>query len=253
MFLSGVPEFLPWVWVLLVAAAFLIGVSKTALPGVATISIAIMASVMDAKTSTGVMLMLLIVGDMFAIWTFWKDANWRALVRLIPAVVVGLLLGVLFLAVIDDAWVKKVIGVILLSVVLFTLLRGRKTRGVERSKVTQRVEAASYGTLAGFTTTVANAGGPAMTMYFWAMKFEVKEFLGTAAWFFMMVNLAKLPFLVGLGIITWSSVQLDLLLIPAVVIGAFVGRIFTGRMSQAFFDRLVIILTILGSLYLIIF
>ena len=96
---------------------------------------------------------------------------------------------------------KRTIGVILLAVIAITLLR-RRMSGPVADERPAPVAAATYGTLGGFTTMVANAAGPVMSMYFLASRFPVKEFLGTAAWFFAIVNLAKVPFSIGLGLIT---------------------------------------------------
>ena len=98
---------------------------------------------------------------------------------------------------------------------------------------------------------VANAAGPVMAMYFLAARFEVKAFLGTAAWFFAIVNIAKLPFSIGLGLITPPGLVIVAVLIPVVVAGAFAGRAIANRIPQRLFDRLVIIVTIIGALYLL--
>lgn len=88
-------------------------------------------------------------------------------------------------------------------------------------------------------------------MYFIAARFEVKAFLGTAAWFFAIVNVAKLPFSIGLGLITPPGLVIVAVLLPAVVAGAFAGRAIAYRIPQRRFDRLVIALTIAGAIYLL--
>jgi uncharacterized membrane protein YfcA len=234
-------------WVLLVIAAVIVGISKTALPGAATISVAIFAGVLPSRASTATLLLLLIVGDVFALWAYHRHADWRTLLRLAPAVVVGLLVGVAFLAIADDGWVRRVIGVILLVVVAFTLWQRRGGDIVEP----RRSVAVAYGSLGGFTTMVANAGGPVMSMYFLAARFPVKAFLGTAAWFFALVNLAKVPFSIGLGLLTTHAVLIDLVLVPAVLVGAFAGRRIADRIDQSLFERIVIVLTVVGAAYLL--
>jgi len=131
-----------------------------------------------------------------------------------------------------------------------TLWRRRRT--AEQEVRTGRIAAATYGTLGGFTTMVANAGGPVMTMYFLAARFPMRAFLGTTAWFFAGINLAKLPFSIGLGLIQVPTLLIDLVLIPAVVVGAFLGRALLDRLDQRTFERIVIVLTIVGALYLLI-
>lgn len=245
------PELTWAAWALLGLASLVIGLSKTALPGAGTVAVAIFAAMLPARQSTGTILLLLIVADLFAVITYRRHVNWRALLRLAPAVAVGILLGVVFLAVADDSWVKRTIGVLLIAVIAITLLRRRMGAPVQDAGP-HRIAAATYGTLGGFTTMVANAAGPVMSMYFLASRFPVKEFLGTAAWFFAIVNLGKVPFSIGLGLITAPGLLIDLLLVPFVVAGALVGRRLAGRLNQTLFERLVIVFTIVGALYLLV-
>ena len=245
------PDLAWFAWALLAVAALVVGLSKTAVPGAGTVAVAIFAAVLPAKQSTGTILLLLIVADIFAVVTYRRYTNWRALLRLAPAVLAGILVGVFFLAVATDAWVKRTIGVILLAVIALTLFR-RRFGGPVAETGPHRVAAATYGTLGGFTTMVANAAGPVMSMYFLAARFPVKEFLGTAAWFFAIVNLSKVPFSIGLGLITPQGLLVDLVLVPLVVGGAFFGRWLAGRLNQTVFERLVIVFTIVGAVYLLI-
>lgn len=236
----------PWAWALLALGALIAGLGKTATPGSGTLVVAIMASVLPARTSTAVTLLLFIVGDIFALIAYRRHAHWRTLLRLAPAVVAGLVVGFLFLAWSDDALVRRTIAVILLTMIAITLWRRHRSRTASGP-----LAAAGYGTLAGFTTMVANAGGPVMSMYFLATRTPVKVFLGTSAWFFAIVNLVKVPFLAGIGLITPGVLLLDLVLAPMVVLGALIGIRLAGRMPQLLFDRLVIVLTVLGSVYLL--
>lgn len=242
------PDLTVLAWAVLAVAAVSIGLAKTAVPGAGTLAVAMAAAVLPAKQSTGAILLLLIVGDMFALWMYRRHAQWRTLLGLAPAVLLGLLAGVAFLAVADDAGVRRVIGVVLLAVIALTLWRRRHAADHVRGGP---VAAAAYGALSGFTTMVANAAGPVMSMYFLAARFEVKVFLGTAAWFFAVVNLAKVPFAIALGLIDGETLVIDALLVPLVVAGAFVGRAIAARIPQRLFDRLVIVLTIVGAVYLL--
>lgn len=245
------PELMWFGWALLGLAALIVGLSKTAVPGAGTVAVAIFAAVLPARQSTGTILLLLIVADMFAVVAYRRFTNWGTLLRLAPAVIAGILVGVVFLFFADDAWVKRTIGVILLVVIAITLFRRRMTAPVGDAGP-HRLAAATYGTLSGFTTMVANAAGPVMSMYFLAMRFPVKEFLGTAAWFFAIVNISKLPFSIGLGLITVPGLLVDLVLVPLVIGGALFGRWLAGRLNQVVFERLVITFTVIGAIYLLI-
>ena len=245
------PDLSVLAWAALVIGACVIGLSKAALPGAATLAVALFAAVLPARQSTGTILLLLIVGDVFALLAYRRHADVRTLLRLAPAVVAGLVVGAVFLAFASDAWVRRMIAVILLAVVAVTLVRRRLKGEGEPGRHAHRVAAAVYGSLGGFTTMVANAAGPVMSMYFIAGKFPVKAFLGTTAWFFAIVNIAKLPFSIGLGLITPQGVLIDVVLVPVVVAAALFGRWIAGRISQRVFERVVIVLTVAGALYLL--
>lgn len=234
-------------WVALAIGAMIVGVSKTGLPGANTLGIALFAAVLPAKESTGAMLLLLILGDVMALSLYRRHADWKAIVRLAPSVIAGLIVGAAFLALVGDAWVKRSIGILLILLVLLTLWRRRGTE-VKPG----RGSAIAYGSLGGFTTMVANAGGPPMSMYFLASRFSVNTFLGTAAWFFAIINIVKLPISIGLGIITTQTLWIDLMLVVPVLVGAALGRYIVKRLSQKTFDTIVIVLTLVGAAYLIV-
>lgn len=225
------------------------GLSKAALPGAGTVAVALFAAVLPARESTGTILLLLIVGDAFALVSYRRHADWRTIARMAPAVVVGLVGGAVFLGFASDVVVRMTIGILLLLVVAVTLWRRRS--GPTATVAESRVAAGVYGGLGGFTTMVANAAGPVMSMYFLAARFPVQAFLGTSAWFFAIVNVAKLPFSIGLGLLTPGGLLTALVLVPVVVASAFVGRAIARRIDQRLFDRIVIGLTIAGSVYLL--
>ncbi len=240
-------------WALLGLAALTIGISKTALPGGSILAIALFATVLPARTSTAAMLLLLMVGDVFALIVYRRHAHWPTLLRLAPAVVAGLLAGFAFLALAGDGIVRRAIGVILLAMIAVTLWRRWRQNRSETAPQPRGgiVLASTYGTLGGFTTMVANAGGPVMSMYFLATRTPVQVFLGTSAWFFAIINLAKVPFLAGLGLFPAPVLLMDAALAPLVVVGALAGIALAKRLDQRLFDRIVIALTVAGAVYLL--
>ncbi|MHA5052121.1 sulfite exporter TauE/SafE family protein [Streptomyces sp. SD15] len=246
-----------WEFAALAAAALLVGFSKTAVSGANTVSLAIFAAVLPARASTGVLLPVLIVGDVLAVLTYRRHAHWPTLWRLFPAVAAGVVLGTLFLMWADDGTVRTSIGAILLLMAAVTLWRRRvaaKEAEEEPDSVTTpagRVKARSYGVLGGFTTMVANAGGPVMSMYLLSAGFRKLGFLGTSAFFFLIVNVSKVPFSVGLGLIDGHSLLLDAALAVFVVPGAFLGKWAVNRINQLLFERLVIGATVLGGVQLL--
>ncbi|MEU0450752.1 sulfite exporter TauE/SafE family protein [Streptomyces tendae] len=244
-----------WEFAALAFAALLVGFSKTAVSGANTVSLAIFAAVLPARASTGILLPVLIAGDVLAVLTYRRHAHWPTLWRLFPAVGVGVVVGTLFLVWADDAVVRTSIGVILLFMAGVTVWRRRRADAAEQpdevTSRTGRVKARSHGVLGGFTTMVANAGGPVMSMYLLSAGFRKLGFLGTSAFFFLIVNVSKLPFSAGLGLIDGHSLLLDAVLVVFVVPGAFLGKWAVNRINQRLFERLVIAATVVGGLQLL--
>ncbi|MHC5264484.1 sulfite exporter TauE/SafE family protein [Streptomyces sp. UC4497] len=246
----------PWEFSALAAAAMVVGFSKTAVSGANTVSLAVFAAILPARASTGVLLPILICGDILAVLTYRRHAHWPTLWRLFPAVGAGVVLGTVFLGFAGDGAVRMSIGVILLVMAGVTVWRRKQAAAAAaESESTQtraaRVKAGSYGVLGGFTTMVANAGGPVMSMYLLSAGFKKLGFLGTSAWFFLIVNSAKVPFSVGLGLIDGRSLLLDAALCLFVVPGAIIGKACVNRINQRLFEQLVIAATVLGGLQLL--
>lgn len=237
----------------LAIGAVLVGFAKTAISGVGAISVALFAAVLMAKSSTGALLPLLLVGDLVAVRTYRRHADWATLLRLFPSVAMGVLIGAVFVARVDDTAMRRTIGVLLLGLVAVHL--AQRQFGGDAPEVPSRRRrhgvALVFGLLAGFTTMVANAGGPVMSIYLLSSGAGMMGFLGTTAWFFFLVNAFKVPFSVGLGLISAGSLGLDAVLIPAVLAGAFVGRRVVRGLDQILFDRLVIVFTVVSSLNLV--
>ncbi|MFD5451868.1 sulfite exporter TauE/SafE family protein [Streptomyces sp. NPDC003470] len=244
-----------WEFAALAFAALLVGFSKTAVSGANTVSLAIFAAVLPARASTGVLLPVLIAGDVLAVLTYRRHAHWPTLWRLFPAVGVGVVVGTVFLVWADDAVVRTSIGAILLFMAGVTVWRRRRSDAAgQPDAITSRagrIKARSYGVLGGFTTMVANAGGPVMSLYLLSAGFRKLGFLGTSAFFFLIVNVSKLPFSAGLGLIDGRSLLLDAALVVFVVPGAFLGKWAVNRINQRLFEQLVIAATVVGGLQLL--
>ncbi|MBC3762900.1 TSUP family transporter [Quadrisphaera oryzae] len=255
----------PLDWALLALGGLIIGFSKTAFSGLGTLVAVVFALVLPTRASTGAIVPLLIVGDVIAVSLYRRHADWKLLVRLLPYLIGGLLLGVVFLDSVDDGALRRFLGVLLLvlaAVQLRSLLRpaapteepgvvtapsGPETWGPLRRRTT----AALAGGGAGFATMVANAAGPISSMYLLVMRVSKMAFVGTAAWLYAIVNVTKVPFSVQLGFINPQSLLLDLLLVPALLVGAFVGVKVLRRVPQQLFTHLTLVLTAASAVALL--
>jgi uncharacterized protein len=236
-------------WTVLVSAALLVGFAKTAIGGIGAVATSLFAVVLPARESTGALLPLLISGDVIAVASYRRHADWPLLLRLFPSVAAGVAVGAVFVAEVDDTAMRRTIGAVLILLVVLTLVRRRLTRAA--LPVTGRAVSWTFGLLAGFTTMVANAAGPVMSIYLLAAGADMMAFLGTGAWFFFAVNLFKVPFSLALGLIDFGSVRLDAQLLPAVVVGAVVGRLVVRRLDQNVFENLVLLFTVVGGVNLL--
>ena len=245
-----------WTWVPMVIAALIVGIAKTSFGGLGSIAVALLAFVMPTKESTAAALLLLIVGDIVAVLRYRSNADWGLLKGLLPAVVPGLLLGAVFIWAVDDLVLRRSIGALLLVSVLVQLttkLRAPKSRQLsDDNHRPPRALTIGAGMAAGFTTMAANAAGPVTALYLQLSRVDKMRFLGTSAWFYFIVNLSKVPLAVGIGTVTGRSLLFDLILLPAIVLGALSGRAIVARIRPAVFERLVIALTVVGAINLLI-
>ena len=247
------PELEPWGWAAIIAAALFVGIGKTALPGIVTISVALFAAVLPARESTAALLILLLVGDIIAIRLYAKHADWAILKKLIPSVVIGVALGAAFVYQVSDEVMRRSIGIILLVLTGLTLLLMRTgTAEAIKELFARRSVRSAYGSLGGFTTMAANSGGPVMNLYFIASGFDMRRFLGTQAWFFFLVNVIKVPFSTGIGLMTPQVLGTAAILVPIVIIGAVIGRLIIHHINQKAFNAIIISLTIVSAIYLLV-
>ncbi len=243
-----------WPWILAAAASFGIGLSKTGIAGLGILVVAVFASVLPTRSSVGVVLPILLAADVVAVTAFRRHVVWAQLWRLFPWAAVGVVLGYFAMGRINDQQTEKLIGVIMLAMIVVHLVqrhRASRQTDLEASLPHTLWFAASMGILAGFTTMVANAAGPVMILFLLAMSLPKMEFIGTAAWFFLTVNLFKVPFSYHLGLITPASLGLVVQLAPFAVAGALCGRMLLRHIDQKLFENAALVLTVIAGLRLL--
>jgi uncharacterized membrane protein YfcA len=230
-------------------AGLLIGLAKAGVAGLGIAVVPLMAEVFGAKPSVGIVLPILITGDIFALVVYRRFAAWKVILRLFPFALAGILGGVFFLDMIDSSLLKRLMGGVVLGLIGLKVFVAPRLTNPPKTATTV---APLIGIVAGITTAMANAAGPLMTVYFLWMGLEKKTFIGTAAWFFFVVNLTKVPFLVGIDLITLQSLRFSLVAVPFVVLGGFGGVWLLKRISQRIFEYAVTLLAIAGAVKLLI-
>jgi len=237
------PDLSVTAWVVVALCAVMVGASKTGIPGIGILAVPLMALVIEpAKRSVGTLLGILILADVFAIVYHRRNARWGHVARLLPAAVAGIIAAYFGLKALGDKeHLKPVIGGIVLAMLAVNFWRTR-TRGTEARIPRQWWFAVGLGFLAGLTTMMANAAGPVMIIYLLAMQLDKVRFVGTAAWFFFIVNWLKVPFSASLEMMTLDSVKVDLLMLPFIAAGALAGVYLLRRIPQKAFEVVVQVL-----------
>jgi uncharacterized membrane protein YfcA len=237
-------------WLLVGVGALLIGISKTGVPGMGILVVPLMAMVFPAKASTGVILPMLICADVFAVAYYRRHAVWPHLLRLIPWALAGIVIGWYLMGKVSDSQLKPVIAVIVLIMLGLHYVRQFLTTH-ETPIPTQWYFAAFLGLAAGITTMLANAAGPIMIIYLLAMRLPKQEFLGTGAWYYLLLNCVKVPFSYDRGLITPESFHLNLIMFPLITIGALAGIYFARQIPQKAFNITVQILAAAAAIHML--
>ena len=228
------------------SAALLLGIAKSGIKGLAILIVTGLALVYGAKESTGILMPLLICGDILAVIYYKRHVKWIYLIKLLPWMVAGVLVGVVLGKDLpEDLFKSGMAVIILISVAMMYYWERKKDR-----KVPNHLSfAALMGMMAGFTTMVGNLAGVFSNIYFLAIKLPKNEFIGTAAWLFFIINLFKVPFHIwSWGTINLASFQISLSLIPAVILGFVFGVSIVKKIKNDRYRQLILLLTGLGGL-----
>lgn len=233
--------------IIVIAAAFCCGFAKTGIATLGVFNAVLMMQAFPAKESVGMLLPMLIAADIAAVIVYRRHVLWRHLLPLLPWVLAGIAGGYMLLSAIDDALLRRFLGCMLLALVGIQLLK-EYGRGGFRLPVPEAASfTAAMGVLAGFATTVGNVSGIVMSMYLLGKKLQKEVFVGTGAWFYLTVNLIKLPFFLDLNMITERSLRINLWLLPAIAAGICAGVYVLPRVKQSQFQFAVLILGAAGA------
>ncbi|WP_200978628.1 sulfite exporter TauE/SafE family protein [Echinicola sp. 20G] len=249
MLLSIISEINTTSWILSFLAAFVIGLSKAGIKGIAIINVTFMAIAFEAKQSTGIVLPLLIVADVFAAIYYNRHTQWKYVGKFLPWMILGIFLGSWVGMDLPEQTFK--IGMVIIIFLVLALIVWWDQKKV-KTVPTHWAFASSVGTLAGFTTMVGNLAGPISNIYFLAMRLPKNQFIGTAAWLFMIINVFKLPFHFFVWhTITKESLLLDAKLIPGIILGFVLGIKLVKMINEAFFRKMILVLTALGAIIIL--
>lgn len=237
-------------WSLVIVAAFMVGLSKSGVNGVMMLVIPILANVFGGKESTGILLPLLVAGDIFAVGYYRKHANWNDIRKLLPWTLGGLAVGAVVGNYINDRQFKLLMAsIIIICLGILIYIENRRDKTVPKSHLIS----VTAGMAAGFSTMIGNAAGPIFSVYLLARGFKKYDFMGTSAWFFLIINLTKVP----LQVFVWRNVDASsfltaALMLPAIALGAFLGSRIIRKFNEKFFRYFIIILTAISAVRLLV-
>jgi len=239
-------------WLLALFGAFSLGFSKTGFPGLAMVNVLILAELFGAKASVGMIVPMLIVCDLTVYPLFRRYSSWKEVWPLLPPTFVGLIAGYFLLDYVTESTARKGIGAIILLMLVLQL--GRFRLGQVLGRLTQSVGFMWVsGFLIGSSTIMANAAGPVFSIYALVEKMAKETFLGVGARCFLVVNLIKLPMVANLELVDVKSLRVNLLVLPALFAGIFIGRKVIQIIPQRSFEILLYIFSAIAGIRLFFF
>ena len=236
-------------WILLFVCALLIGMSKTGIQGITLLAIPLMAINFGAKASTGLILPMLCFSDLIAVFYYRRMAEWKYIIKLLPAAVIGFFLAIAVDKMIPADGFSKLMAVCIFMGIIVMLWNEKK--GKDSRMFSSWWYAPLFGLMGGFTTMIGNAAGPVMSVYLLSMRLPKYSFVGTSAWFFLVVNYLKLPLQIFVWEnISYASIVLNIISIPFMVIGAIIGVYLVKKIPEKSYRIFIIIVTILSTVVL---
>lgn len=238
-------------WLVISLAALSIGMSKTGVQGIMLMIVPLMAMAFGAKESTGVILPMLCMADIIAVAYYKRIADWKIVARLLPTAILGFFLAIGVDNMIPGGQFRQLMGwtlMLALAVMIWSEIFGKENRWMKKWWY-----AAIFGLLGGFTTMIGNAAGPVMSVYLLSMRKEKMEYIGINAWFFLVVNLLKVPLQAFVwDNITWDSLILNLSMLPVIGIGALIGIRIVKLLPEKIFRRFIQIVTVISVILMVI-
>jgi uncharacterized protein len=247
------PDYSPLFWITAALAITLVGIAKAGFGGgVGAVATPLMALTISVTDAAAILLPLLLVADVLSIRHYRSKYDGQSLRLMIPGAVLGVFLGALFFDYFDDneRVLRAGLGVLSLAFVAYQMTRSVLT-GVLVKSHPPAYAGVALGGAAGFTSTLAHAGGPPATMYLLPQQLPRQIFVGTNVFFFFALNLIKLVPYAYLGLLRIGNLTTILILAPFALLGVSLGVYLNRRFSELWFNRVVYLLLFLTGLELV--
>jgi len=241
-------EFSTAQFLIFLVVALFIGMSKTGVHGAGMIAVPLLAGVFGGQLSSGIMLPILCLADVMGVWYYHRHASWYHLKKIFPWAALGTVLGTWIGGTIDDEIFKMIMAaVIIISVFIMIWLE----RGHKEDIPDYYWFAAICGIVGGVTSMIGNLAGSVMAIYLLSMRLPKNSFIGTSAWFFLVINWFKVPFHVfGWETISWNTFFLDLTTLPVIALGAYLGVLIVKNLQEKAYRWFIIAMTLVAAIFM---
>lgn len=241
---------LSWLnWFLAFLASFILGMGKAGIKGLGVLIVTLMAILFGGKASTGILIPLMVVADILAVFYYNRHTQWKFLLKILPTMVLGVLIGVWFGNDISEKLFKQIMAIfIILTVVMMVWMDQKKNMAIPK----HWFFASSMGLLSGITSMIGNLAGSFTDIYFLAVRLPKNQFIGTAAWLFLIINVFKLPFHIFVWkTVTSDSLLLNLFLIPGILLGFISGVALVKLLNNEVYRKFIMVVTAMGALLIL--
>ncbi len=236
-------------WFTAAICGMLIGMAKTGLSGAGLFIVPVMAGIFGGRPSVGLVLPMLIVADIFAVRYYNRHADWKHIFKLLPWAAGGIIIALFTGEMVNDDQFRKLIGIVVITGIIIMIWQDVRKNKTEIPRAWWY--SASLGLAGGFATMIGNAAGPVMAMYLLSMRLPKNTYIGTAAWFFFIVNVFKVPFHILIWkTITPESLLFNLFMIIPIIAGAISGFHIVKLFPEKYYRIFIILSTVASAVFL---
>jgi len=244
-------DLLPWQWIVWIVMGFAIGLNKAGFSGITAAIIPVIAMIFGARESAGLILPLLCFADILAVSYYHRHAEWKYILRLLPWTLAGFAVALLVVHIVPIQAFRYLMGGSIFAGLIVMVWNDLKQK--DKPPPSGRWFSALFGIAGGFATMVGNIAGPIMAVFLLSMRLPKNSFVGTTAWYFLIINYMKLP----IHIFVWETITVETLLLnvtlaPIVIAGAVLGIFLVKKIPEPIYRKTIMALTLISTVLLFI-
>ncbi|MCG6877258.1 MAG: sulfite exporter TauE/SafE family protein [Betaproteobacteria bacterium] len=225
----------PWFYAAAIPAIVLTGVAKGGFGGgIGSLAVPLIALTIAPARAAAIMLPILMLMDAVGLYAYRGQWDRRIMRIILPAGLVGIVIGWLTFRFLADHWIRILLGVISLAFVIDGL-RPTAPHAARASDTSGRI----WATVSGFTSFVTHAGGPPLNFYLLRQQLDKVLFAGTTIVFFAVINATKVVPYLALGLFDATNLATSAVLAPAAAAGIVIGILLRKHISRTIFFRIV--------------